>query len=110
MKYLTIAQVAELKGVNISVVYGWCYRGLLPCEKSEGRWRIPADAARDFIKPQKGGPRARPGYHILTDAEVAEVRQRAVIERQVDLAREYRVSEATISRIVRGERRCERKA
>lgn len=107
MEYLTTTQVAELMGVTPSAVYGWCHRGLLPCEKPKGRWCIPADAAKAFVKPQQGGPRTRPGYHILTDEEVAEVRRLAPTMRNKDLARMYRASEAAISRIVRGERRCD---
>ena len=110
MEYLTIDEVATYHQVKPWAVYNWCARGLLPRVRVDGRWCIPAEEARAFIKPRKGGPRQRPGYHVLTDAEVAEIRGLAGTMPQVEIARMYHVSEAAVSRIVRGERRCERQA
>src|SRR5829696_2005619 len=50
---LSAEDVAELMGVDESMVWRWCRVGTLPCLKVGKHWRVRRGAFEDFLKQQE---------------------------------------------------------
>ena len=100
---MTTREMADLYGVTVGAATRWCQQGLVKAHKVDGRWYILR--GQEFRPPGKGGPRKRPGYHILSDAQVAEVRALGKTMRNGEIAEMYRISPSTVTRLLKNERR-----
>jgi len=67
--FLSVEEVARLKGRHPTAVRAWCSSGLLPARKLGRVWFIAARDAEGFRPPARG---RRPALAALLDAAVAD--------------------------------------
>jgi len=107
--YLTSREMAQLHQVSLSTVSRWCRNGDVPTLRVNRTWLIPLAAALSFESRGPNKRNARPGYHILTEKEVAEVRRLSKTMRHSEIARNFGISLSAVTRFVKGERRVPRR-
>lgn len=91
--YLTeFAKVTDIPSITC---YKWAQDGKLPAMKVNGRWVVRLKDIDDWQPPQGAN-------HKLTQAEAEDIRKRATREdvSQAQLAREFDMSESSISNII----------
>lgn len=82
-----------------------CGNGRMGCVNPRHlRWATQSENQADRVTHGTSNRGERCGSAVLTLADVVRIRALAGIERQRDLARQYGVAQATISKIQRGER------
>lgn len=96
-RFLSVAEVARLKGRHPTAVRAWCARGVLPARKLGRTWVIAARDAEAFRPPARG---RRPELAVLLATAVADfpeafynvnldVEQRLLIPLVVDRLKKY---------------------
>jgi excisionase family DNA binding protein len=78
--YLTPAQVAQMFGVSVASVRGWCRAKTIDCVRIGHYWLIPTTAVEHVITPPRptNNPLTKPYLTITEAAQVLQIKRRTL--------------------------------